>query len=56
MSENRAVAETEIAAVENYEPPEVIDYGRLVELTLSGSNGIMSDVAGFNAASAVGGS
>jgi hypothetical protein len=56
MSDNRAVPETEIDAVEEYEPPEVSDYGRLVDLTLSGSSAALSDAAGFNVASAAGGS
>jgi hypothetical protein len=55
MSENRAEPETEIVEAETYEPPEVTDYGRLVDLTLSGNNAL-TDAAGFATASAAGGS
>lgn len=55
MSEDRAQPENTNPEVEAYEPPEVIDYGRLVELTLSGNNAL-TDAAGFATASAAGGS
>jgi hypothetical protein len=55
MNEDRVVPETEITAAEIYEPPEVTDYGRLVELTLSGSN-VMNDATGFATAAVAGGS
>jgi hypothetical protein len=55
MSEDRAQPENTIGEVEAYEPPEVTDYGRLVELTLSGNNAL-TDAAGFATASAAGGS
>jgi hypothetical protein len=55
MSENRTEPETEIFEHEIYEPPEISDYGRLVDLTLSGNNAL-TDAAGFATASAAGGS
>jgi hypothetical protein len=54
MSEDRAVPEGANPEVESYEPPEVSDFGSLVELTLSGSSAL-TDVAGFSSASATGG-
>jgi hypothetical protein len=55
MSEHQAQPETAISEAEIYEPPEVIDYGSLVELTLSGNNAL-TDAAGFATASSAGGS
>jgi hypothetical protein len=55
MSEQRAQPESAISEVEPYETPEVTDFGSLVELTRSGNNA-MTDLAGFAAASASGGS
>jgi len=45
MSEHQAQPENANLEAETYEPPEVTDYGRLVELTLSG-NTALSDAAG----------
>jgi hypothetical protein len=55
MSEHQAQPETASPDVETYEPPELIDYGSLVELTRSGNNAL-TDAAGFATASAAGGS
>jgi hypothetical protein len=55
MSEQRAETDLTNAEDETYEPPEVSDYGALVELTLSG-NSVASDLAGFNTATPGGGS
>lgn len=54
MSEQRAEPDTTIAEDEKYEPPEVSDFGQLVELTLSG-NAPLSDAFG-NATAVSGGS
>ena len=55
MSEHQAQPENANLEAETYEPPEVTDYGRLVELTLSG-NTALSDATGFATASVSGGS
>ncbi len=55
MSEQRAEPDTTIAEDETYEPPEVSDFGALVELTLGGGNAVQSDLASFNVAMQISG-
>jgi len=55
MSEQRVEPDTTSPDDEIYEPPEVSDFGALVELTLSG-NSSLSDLSGFNSATPSGGS
>jgi hypothetical protein len=54
MSEDRAEPDTGIPEDETYEPPEVSDFGSLVELTLSGHNAL-TDMGGWGTASSAGG-
>lgn len=55
MTEERAEPGSAIPEAEPYETPEVSDFGSLVELTRSGNN-VATDLAGFAAANASGGS
>jgi hypothetical protein len=54
MSEDRAEPDAAIPEDETYEPPEVSDFGSLVELTLSGGNQ-MTDMGGWAVATSGGG-